>query len=258
MKRSAAEMKFEGTAEEGSVDEKRTSPSSTSNKKRKRNTEQSSDGRLHKEYEAMVARWDPTAPDDQVGDIVERRIPQSLDEIMKQFGFSQRSQYTERISKKEIKEIIKNIVIDCINAPIRKLIYTHLLHFQQLMAVVKRRAQVSTNGNPPKDLAEELRQLDPPGEGEQPFSEFVESLHGIMANVIIQVAGVVENNELLRGNNAFVQAVLNQVTLGRNLKIKICTHLFNEICAFAGEVFYAFFRDDRKLVKTLVNNNIST
>ena len=258
MKRSAVEVKFERTAEAGSVDGERNSPSSTSNKKRKKKREQSSDGRLHKKYEVMAARWDPTAPDDKVGEIVERRIPQSLAEIMKQLGFRQGSQYTERISREEIKGIIRKIVIDCINVPIRKLVYTHLLHFQELIAVVKRRDHFTTNGNPPKALAEELRQLDPPGEGEQPFSDFVESLHGIMADVVIQVAGVVENNELLRSNNPFVQAVLNRVTLARNVKIAICTHLFNEICAFAGDVFYAFFRDDRKLVKSLVMNNIST
>ena len=225
-----------------------TTTTTISKKNRKRKTD--SEEKLLKKYKREVARWDPTALDADVEEIVEKRFSVSIASFFKEFDVCLESQFMKFIPEGKIKKTITDIVINDVNAPIRELIYTHLPHFQQLKAVVKRRQQLD---DLPATLVEELRRLDPPGDGEPPFSEFVEHLHGIMTKVIQRVAGAIESNELLRGDSGFANAVLSRITLQHNIKIRICTYLFNEICAFAGEDLYTFFTVDTKLIKGIVN-----
>lgn len=230
-------------------------------RKRKRKTEEPYGGdKLLKSYKREVARWDPTVPDDDIEEIVESLIPASLATIMKELDISQDNSLTKYIPREKVKKIITSIVINDINAPIRTMIYTYLLHFQRLKALVRRRENlIVTNDddiNPPKTLVEELKQLGPPGDSEPPFSEFVECLQGIVANVIKQVASVIEGNELLCGNS-FANAVLSHISSHRHLKTTICTHLVNEICTFAGKEFYTFFREDTKFIRSLIKKYLS-
>lgn len=222
-------------------------------KERKKRKTDLSEEKLMKKYMRKVAAADHTTPDENVEAKVKSRTPTSIKMIMKELGMDQNSRFMKLLPEDNIIKIVTSIVIKGINEPIRQLIYTHLPHYKQLERVVKKRQlfQKSTT------IVEELKQLDPPGEGEPSYAEFVELLHGIMTNVIKRVAGVIESNELLSGDNMFTNALLSQITLQHNIKTKICTYLFNEICTFAGEVLYTFFIDDKKLIKTIVNKNIS-
>ena len=223
--------------------------------KKKRKTDGNlPEGKLLKKYMKKVAAADQTTPDDNVEAEVKIRTPASIKMIMKEFDISQNSQFLKLLPEDNIINIVTSIVIKGINEPIRQLIYTHLPHYKQLEKVVTER-QLSVQKR--ITVAEELKQLDPPGEGEPPYSEFVELLHGIMTNIIKRVAGVIESNELLSSNSIFTHAILSQITLKHNIKTKICTYLFNEICTFAGEVLYTFFMDDKKLITTIISKNIS-
>ena len=219
----------------------------------KNNTSNLSEEKLMKKYMKKVAAADQTTPDENVKAKVKSRTPASIKMIMKEFDVNQDSQFMKLLPEDNIIKIVTSIVIKGINEPIRQLIYTHLPHYKQLQRVAEKRQLVQKNIT----IAEELKRFDPPGEGEPPYSEFVDLLHGIMTNVIKRVAGAIEGNELLSGNNMFANALLSQITLKHNIKTRICTYLFNEICTFAGEILYTFFMDDRKLIKTIVSKNIS-
>nr|BDV50190.1 MAG: wsv310-like protein [Chiromantes dehaani nimavirus] len=231
-----------------------SSSSSSNNQENKARKKRKVDQKLRKEYMRMVAAADPTTPNENVEAKVKSRTPTSIQMIMKKFGVDENSHFTKLLPKDNIIKIVTDIVINDINEPIRQLLYSYLLHYYKLEEIVKDRILV-----PQKNItiAEELKQLDPPGEGEQPYSEFVELLHGIMARVIKKVAGVIEGNELFSGNSVFTNALLSQITLEHNIKTGICAYLFNEMCTFAGEVFYTFFMDDNNLIKMIVNKNIS-
>ena len=124
MKRSTQDLlEAEKTAAETS-----SSPISRTSKKRK--SVQSYEEKLIKKYKKEIARWDPTAPDEDVEEIVEKRIPFGIATIMKEFDICQDSLLMKFVPREKIKKIITNIVINCINTPIRNLIFTHLLHFQ--------------------------------------------------------------------------------------------------------------------------------
>lgn len=221
-------------------------------KKRKANPNNTRLEKLMKKYMKKVATMDQTTPDEDVEAEVKNRIPASIKLILKEFDVDQNSRFTKLLPENNIIKIVTNIVVNSVNAPIRRLIYSHLPHYKQLEKVVEERQLVQESTT---TIAEDLKQLDPPDEGEPPYSDFVEILHGIMTNIIKRVAGVIEGNELFSGDNVFTNAILSKINLHRNIKTRLCIYLFNIICTFAGEVPYTFFMDDKKLITALVKKN---
>nr|AKS10631.1 wsv310-like protein [Metopaulias depressus WSSV-like virus] len=257
MKRSAEDP--EHSSSSSSSQEKEAVKERKKRKVEKNHNNNLSEEKLMKKYMKKVAAADQTMPDENVEAMVKSRIPASMKMFMREFNVNQNSHFMKLLPEDNIIKIVTSIVIKGINEPVRQLIYTHLPHYKQLESVVEKRQLVQKSTI---TIAEELKQLDPPGADEPPYSEFVELLHGVMTNIIKRVAGVIEGNELLSGNSMFTNALLSQISSQINLrhstKTRICTYLFNEICTFAGEVLYTFFMDDKVLIKRIVNKNIST
>nr|BDT63018.1 MAG: wsv310-like protein [Trachysalambria curvirostris nimavirus] len=207
------------------------------------------------EYERKVAALDPTISDERVSDIVRQRMPSSLSTILESLGVS--NIYNRLIPTDAITEVVTGIVVEGINKPIRSLIYSHILHYQELQALVdKRRAVPSSPPSGRISLIDELSSLPSPDKNEESFSKFSNRLLGVMTGIIERVAGVIERRELITGNNCSVRSIMSRIELGRAAKIAICKHLFNEISTFAGIHLYHFFIDDSVRIQRLVEKTI--
>ena len=206
--------------------------------------------KLVDKYKEQVDAADQTTPDVDVEKEVENRISRSIKKMTNEFKIDIGT-FMKLFSPENIKKTVTDIVITDINKPLRGIIYTYLLHYKTLEKMTKER---SKPGRKEITFAEELTQLDPPGENEPPFSDFVETLQCIMTKVIEKVVGAIENKKIFSDNNTFASSfLLKKINLPPNIKTKICSHLFDEICLFAGEVFYSFFMDDKKIIKEIIN-----
>lgn len=242
--------------EEEKKEEKRESTSKeTSPKpptlKKKRKKDSGEENAAYKKYLEKIEKLLPTFHDSKIPGMVEEAAPDIIQDIIQSLGVSKNNAIVKMIPEGRIKKIVAGIIVDEVNLPVRNLILHYPYHYIQLRDVVMKADSMRSDS-----ISEELASLKPPGEGEQPFEEFVACMNNIMVKVIKRVASFIENKELIRGTNMVTNAIFDNIEIPRNIKSNICKHLSNYILTFTGKYIYSFFLEKNKLMNKATDKYI--
>ena len=218
-------------------------PTTSVHPAQKKKKKSSSDEEMYKKYIEKIGLLEPTIPDAKIYSKVEAAAPDTIGDIVGELGIAKDNKLIKMIPEDTIKKLVSDIIIEEVNKHVRSLIVFYLPHFMQMKEVVDK-----VDGMENESISEELNKLKPPGEDEEPFSKFTSAMNNIMVRVVKRVASVIDNKELVRGNNALTNAILDRIEIPRDIKINICKHLSNYILAFAGKDIYAYFLENSNLM----------
>lgn len=202
--------------------------------------------KMMKKYNKFVKGLIPTIPSADVEEIVKDRVPNSIKMILGDLKIDHG--LMKWLPEANVVATVTNIVIDGVNEPVARLVHSMPFHFKAFSDIAERRQNTASES---PSIAEELRKLKPPAEGEAEYQTFVDQLQNLMTNIIRRVAFVINSNELVSGG-MLTSAIMSRISIPIATKRKICKHLFNQISTFAGESIYTFFISDEKLVRDTI------
>lgn len=244
------QQKEEEEEEKREPTSKETSPKPPTLKK-KRKKDSGEENAAYKKYLETIGKLLPTFHDSKIPGMVEAAAPDIIQDIIQSLGVSKDNAMVKMIPEGRIKKIVAGIIVDEVNLPVRNLILHYPHHYMQLRDVVMKVDSMRSDS-----ISEELANLKPPGDGEQPFHEFVACMNNIMVKVVKRVASSIENKELIRGTNVVANAILDSIEIPRNIKSNICKHLSNYILTFTGKHIYSFFLEKNKLMNKATDKYI--